>query len=379
MAIVALDKCPTLPVFTFIFITIYISGYFIIFRNWKGKLRLEASSCLISLAHGTPAVLLSSYSILNSQTQLGFASPNTKLQSMVLEYSTAYFVVDLLHYVTFLPGESLFIAHHLATLYVFLTCRYLVHNEVTSLCQNTWSLARYRKAEVPAAAKFYGFMSPIFYAFYSAVRGIFGPKLVYKMAVFYASGAADGVIPMWAWASWLIVIVSAILVSIFWVSNRWIDYYGERSAKVSPCDPRCWGSMLTDSHHLSIVADDALFKQVTPYGEAFAGRVRTEIRDNKIGSFSPPFKKKGSQGGRLGDFCRVVFPFLVVRGREGGDGADLNYQDIYSFKAAKSIFTLMKNIRSYECAIPMHMILKPGKGNGASAERKRAESKETVC
>ncbi|KAK2974305.1 hypothetical protein RJ640_026866 [Escallonia rubra] len=244
MAIVALDKCPTLPVFTFIFITIYISGYFIIFRNWKGKLRLEASSCLISLAHGTPAVLLSSYSILNSQTQLGFASPNTKLQSMVLEYSTAYFVVDLLHYVTFIPGEALFIAHHLATLYVFLTCRYLVHHgavailglvflaEVTSPCQNTWSLARYRKADVPAAAKFYGFLSPIFYAFYSVVRGIFGPILVYKMVVFYASGAADGVIPRWAWVSWIIVIVSAILVSIFWVSNRWIDYFGERSDEV---------------------------------------------------------------------------------------------------------------------------------------------------
>jgi hypothetical protein len=50
-----------------------------------------------------------------------------------------------IHYLAFLPGDVLFIAHHLATLFVFLTCCHLVRHsayallvlaEVTSLLQN---------------------------------------------------------------------------------------------------------------------------------------------------------------------------------------------------------------------------------------------------
>ena len=162
---------------------------------------------------------------------------------MVLDYSSAYFFMDLLHYMIFIPSDVLFIAHHLATLYVFLTCRYIVHHggsailvllvlaEVTSACQNTWTFARFRKADVPVAAKVYERLSPVFYAFYSVVRGVLGPLFVYKIGVFYASGGADGVIPRWAWISWMIVIVSAILVSILWVINLWIDLYRERTKK----------------------------------------------------------------------------------------------------------------------------------------------------
>ncbi|CAK9155819.1 unnamed protein product [Ilex paraguariensis] len=239
-----LNLCtPSLPVFNLMFSTIYLLGYFIIFRNWKQNLRPEASSCLVSLAHGTPAVLLSLYSILYPQTQLNFASPNTNFQNMVLDYSIAYFFMDLLHYMIFIPSDVLFIAHHLATLYVFLTCRYIVHHggsailvllvlaEVTSACQNTWSFARFRKADVPVAAKVYERLSPVFYAFYSVVRGVLGPLFVYKMGLFYANGGADGVIPRWAWISWMAVIVSAILVSILWVINLWIDLYRERTKK----------------------------------------------------------------------------------------------------------------------------------------------------
>jgi hypothetical protein len=153
----------------------------------------------------------------------------------------AYFLADLLHYMVFFPDETLFILHHLATLYVFVTCRYMIHYgahglllllilaEVTSACQNVWSIAGSRKADVPAAARLHEFLAVPFYALYSLVRGILGPVCLFKMGVFYLNGGAHGLIPAWAWISWMVVIGSAILVSILWVSNLWAEWIRERS------------------------------------------------------------------------------------------------------------------------------------------------------
>ncbi|KAI3730852.1 hypothetical protein L1987_62031 [Smallanthus sonchifolius] len=104
----------------------------------------------------------------------------------------------------------------MAVLYVFITSRYVVgyggfailllltFAEVTSPLQNIWSLARYMKDEVEAAARLYGGLSPYFYGFYTVVRGVLGPLFVYKMVVFYLKGGGDGVVPVWAWfLGWL--------------------------------------------------------------------------------------------------------------------------------------------------------------------------------
>ncbi|XVE74827.1 hypothetical protein DITRI_Ditri12bG0049600 [Diplodiscus trichospermus] len=236
-------QTPSLPTFFFLFLFVYLFAYVLVFRNWGPKHRPEASSCFISLAHGTPAVFMAVNALINTQTPLTFASPNSGLDNVVLDYSISYFFVDLLHYLIFLPNDILFILHHLATLYVFFTCRYMVHHgafallvllilaEVTSLCQNIWTLAGFRRADVPAAAKLYELLSPPFYAFYSVVRGIMGPLFVYKMGVFYLSGLAENLIPGWAWASWMVVIVTAILVSIVWVFDHWVDWCKGRNYK----------------------------------------------------------------------------------------------------------------------------------------------------
>nr|GEZ73541.1 TLC domain-containing protein At5g14285 [Tanacetum cinerariifolium] len=155
-----------------------------------------------------------------------FASQNTPFQAIVLEFSIAYFIIDTSHYLIFTPNDHLFIAHHLAVLYVFITCRYIVQHgafaillllvlaEVTSLLQNTWSLARYRKDDMAFAARLYDGLCPYFYGFYSVVRGVFGPLFVYQMIVFYLKGGGDGLVPMWAWVSWMVVIVSAIFLEL---------------------------------------------------------------------------------------------------------------------------------------------------------------------
>ncbi|KAI3666018.1 hypothetical protein L6452_44656 [Arctium lappa] len=238
-----ISSLPTLPLFFTMFLTIYLLAHFIIFRNWSPKLRPEAASCLISLAHGTPAVFLAVQAI-TADTTHGFASINTSFQNSVLEYSIAYFLMDLLHYLTFYPTDILFIAHHLATLFVILTCRYLVFHgayavlillalaEVTSLFQNVWTLSSARRGDSKIAAQVFDFLSPPFYALYSVVRGLAGPLFVYRMVVFYSSGVADNVVPKWVWVSWISVVVMAISVSILWISNLWVELYKERIFKV---------------------------------------------------------------------------------------------------------------------------------------------------
>lgn len=238
-----IESVPSLPLFFCMFFVIYLIAHFIVFRSWSPKIRPEASSCLISLAHGTPAVFLASFAILADPSR-GFASSNTQFQNLVLDYSIAYFLMDLLHYIIFVPSDVLFIGHHLATLFVFITCRYLVSHgafailfllilaEVTSFCQNAWTLANARKADVVFAAKLYDFLSPPFYALYSVVRGLVGPYFVYEMGVFYLSGAADSVIPRWVWVSWIVVVLTAISVSILWISNLWVELYRKRTGKL---------------------------------------------------------------------------------------------------------------------------------------------------
>ncbi|XP_010550191.1 PREDICTED: TLC domain-containing protein At5g14285 [Tarenaya hassleriana] len=236
---------PDLPLFFSIFSVIYLFAYSVVFRNWPPKFRPEASSCLISIFHGTPAVILSSRSLLSSPFR-SFSSPNTASQNSVLDFSIAYFLADLLHYVLFYPSDVLFIGHHLATLFVFLTCRFLVGHgacailgllilaEVTSACQNAWTLARARRHDPDArfAPKVYDFLSPPFYAFYSLVRGVIGPLFVWKMVAFYAVGGADGLIPKWVWISWIVVVGVAISVSILWIWNLWVEFFRERKVKL---------------------------------------------------------------------------------------------------------------------------------------------------
>ena len=216
---------------------LYTFGYALIFRNWSPKQRPEASSCLISLFHGTPAAIMAAAAIMENSRD--FKAPNTYFQSIVLDYSIAYFTVDLLHYLIFYLEDYLFIAHHLATLFVFITCRHLVFHgafailvllvmaEVTSFCQNVWTLAKMRKGESILAARVYESLSPPFFSFYTVMRGFLGPVFFYKMSRFYLAGKASEVISWWVSLSWIIVVGTAISVSILWIVNNWLELFRE--------------------------------------------------------------------------------------------------------------------------------------------------------
>ncbi|KAK4759872.1 hypothetical protein SAY87_023003 [Trapa incisa] len=240
---VSVQALPPLTLFFLMFLLIYLAAYFVVFRNWSPKTRPEAASCMISIFHGTPAAVLASVALINDQN-LTFSSPNTVSEALVLEFSIAYFLTDLLHYIVFYPGDVLFIAHHVATLYMLASCRYLVSHgsyailfllilaEVTSACQNTWTLARARREDVPFAAKLYAFLSPPFYALYTIVRGVVAPVFVFKMGAFYVGGHADEWVPRWAWISWMTVVIIALLVSISWIYGLWCELCTEKPDKI---------------------------------------------------------------------------------------------------------------------------------------------------
>ncbi|KAL5203062.1 hypothetical protein ABZP36_014014 [Zizania latifolia] len=234
------------PAFLAMYAAIYCVGQLTLFQWWAPRYRLDFASCIISLAHGTPAALAAAGAILAlPPTARGFAAPNSLLQDHVLDYSIAYFTMDLVHYLAFLPGDILFIAHHLATLFVFVTCRYLVRHgayallvllvlaEVTSLLQNVWTIAGIWRAEKPAAARVYSALSPPFYFLYTIVRGVAGPIFFLKMSLFYLSGQAIDVIPWWVRISWIIVVGTAITVSNLWIWNLWKEFFREQKQSMA--------------------------------------------------------------------------------------------------------------------------------------------------
>lgn len=167
--------------FLAMFASIYLVGYFVVFRGWAPRHRTEAASCFTSLFHGTPAALLALCAVLSRNNPTAgalelLAVPNSAANDLVLDFSTAYFAVDLAHYLFIHRGEALFIAHHGATLYVLATCRHAaaagahallaleVLAEATSAAQNVWTLASMRRHDSRLAARLHARLSLPFYA-----------------------------------------------------------------------------------------------------------------------------------------------------------------------------------------------------------------------
>eukprot|EP00245_Coleochaete_scutata_P010119 TRINITY_DN3495_c0_g1_i1.p1 TRINITY_DN3495_c0_g1~~TRINITY_DN3495_c0_g1_i1.p1 ORF type:complete len:251 (-),score=21.89 TRINITY_DN3495_c0_g1_i1:1209-1961(-) len=230
---------------TLMFVLVYTFSYFTIFRSWKGKNRFEAASCMISLLHSTTTATLSSRDFFELPWKLG--ATNTVYQNTTLDFSTAYFAVDMLHFLLFVPNDYLFMAHHIATSTYMLTCRHYNHGamsvmtllflgEVTSPLQNIWTLARMAKDESPFARTLYIWLSPFFTVFFTLIRGCLGPYILYELGSFYLTGGADGVIPRpLAWA-WMLKVTIAVSGSGLWVYKLWrglIKFYSN-SAKGKP-------------------------------------------------------------------------------------------------------------------------------------------------
>jgi hypothetical protein len=227
-----------------LFTAVYFYGYFFVFHKlWKGRARYDAASCGISLTHGTVVAALACYDIFTQKWVLD--APNTPFQDKVMEYSMAYFVVDLLNYFITAPDDFLFIGHHVATLTYMISCRYYIGHggisvmcliaagELTSPVQNIWTLCRMARETSPTAKKIYTNLSPFFTVFFTLVRGGFGPYLTWTLGKFYLGGGADKVMPRWLACCWMFKVAFAIFGSMIWVYKLWvglIKFYSTRGS-----------------------------------------------------------------------------------------------------------------------------------------------------
>eukprot|EP00897_Mesotaenium_endlicherianum_P000910 jgi/Mesen1/1081/ME000123S00256 len=218
-------------VISFVFFSIvYLVGYYLVFRKWLGRERAEAASCLISLAHGTTTVALTASYFFDYPWRL--AAPNSDRQVRIMEFSIAYFVLDLVHLFVAAPDDVLFIAHHVATLLYMFTCIAYGHGavsvmvlvaagEATSPVQNVYTLAKMARTWSTTGAAVYRAILVPFTIFYSLLRGVLGPWIIVQLVLFYSSGAADAVLPRWVANLWMGITVLAVTGSFVWVLELW--------------------------------------------------------------------------------------------------------------------------------------------------------------
>ncbi|XP_057445034.1 TLC domain-containing protein At5g14285-like [Lotus japonicus] len=154
--------------FFFMFLTIYLFGYFIIFPKRTPEFRFESCSCLISLFHVAPAVITGAIAFFFAGDRAfaflsdpNLMATNTALQNTVLDFSMAFLVADLLlHYAATFSGaatDKLLYKRHVSTLFLIVTCRHLVLHwafavpvllflaEVANMSQNLLILAGVRR------------------------------------------------------------------------------------------------------------------------------------------------------------------------------------------------------------------------------------------
>uniref|UniRef100_A0A0D6R482 TLC domain-containing protein n=1 Tax=Araucaria cunninghamii TaxID=56994 RepID=A0A0D6R482_ARACU len=231
----------SLPVFALI----DAFAYFVLFKNWKGAKRFEAASCCVSFIHGIAAVVLCSYDLISTYPWK-LDAPNTSLENNIMEFSLAYFAIDMLYYIFINPSDYLFILHHIATSSYMISCRYYVGHggvstislictgEATSPFQNVWTLARMAREESPLAGRIYASLSPVFTVYFTIMRCVVGPYMAWKLCSFYLPGNADMVIPRGLAYFWMVLVILAIVGSSVWVYKLWaglIKFYGKKRSK----------------------------------------------------------------------------------------------------------------------------------------------------
>lgn len=118
--------------FFFTFLSLYLFGYFIFFQDRTPQIRVTYSSVLICVFHFLTATILGVIAFF-SDTNRGLSAANTTLQNIVLDFSIAYFITDLLHFVVFLPSYVHYFAHQLAMLFFVFTCRFMIGNGAVSV------------------------------------------------------------------------------------------------------------------------------------------------------------------------------------------------------------------------------------------------------
>ncbi|KAH7414888.1 hypothetical protein KP509_14G016500 [Ceratopteris richardii] len=249
------------------FTGLYLLGYWVVFaRRWpRGAVdRFKVASCCMSIVHGTSTSMAAAIYMLNlfytdkqqmswsptpssnnSSTmkfwlasRLGVA--NTRFEEAIMEYSTAYFLVDLDHYLLFVPNQPLFVLHHVFTSSYMLSCRFytghgafstiilFVVAESTSSLQNVWTISL-----LTHSAKLFNLLNVPFLIIFSIFRGGLTPWATWQLCLYFLfSREASAVVPfpLALYSMWSVFMgISGIL---YWVSTHWAKLMSKKKSEI---------------------------------------------------------------------------------------------------------------------------------------------------
>ncbi|KAH7414883.1 hypothetical protein KP509_14G016000, partial [Ceratopteris richardii] len=229
------------------FTGLYLLGYWVVFaRRWpRGAVdRFKAASCCMSILHGTSTSIYMLNLFYTDKQQDGggensstmkfwlasrLGAANTRFEEAIMEYSTAYFLVDLVHYLLFVPNQPLFVLHHVFTSSYMLSCRFytghgafstiilFVVGESTSFLQNVWTISL-----LTHSAKLFNLLNVPFLIMFSIFPGVLTPWATWQLCLYFLfSREASAVVPFPLAHYWMWSVFMGISGSLYWVSTHW--------------------------------------------------------------------------------------------------------------------------------------------------------------
>ncbi|KAH7414889.1 hypothetical protein KP509_14G016600 [Ceratopteris richardii] len=208
---------------TCVFFTgLYLLGYWVVFaRRWPpGAVdRFKAASCCMSIVHCTSTSMAAAIYMLNL-----FYTDKQEMSC------TAYFLVDVVHYLLFVPNQPLFVLHQVFTSSYMLSCRFytghgafstivlFVVGESTSFLQNVWTISL-----LTHSAKPFNLLNVPFLIIFSIFRGVLTPWATWQLCLYFLfSRQASAVVPFPLALYWMWSVFMGISGSLYWVSTHWV-------------------------------------------------------------------------------------------------------------------------------------------------------------
>lgn len=158
-------------------------------RDKPARQRAVFSSCMISILHAGTTSIIGSMEIYE-RWPLKLDGVNTERQMWLMQFSTAYMLVDLFFFLLpFTPDDFLFIGHHILTASYMLSSLWLgrggisclvlmVLGESTSWLQNGFYLSRDLRRDSATAMRLFKLISPAYTWLFVLVRTCMGPPII---------------------------------------------------------------------------------------------------------------------------------------------------------------------------------------------------------
>lgn len=222
--------------------------YFIAFAFWSvctltknkpARQRAVFSSCMISILHAGTTSILGSTEIYNCWP-LKLDGVNTEWQIWLMQFSTAYMLVDLFCFLLpFTPDDLLFIGHHILTASYMLSSLWLgrggtsclvlmVLGESTSWLQNGFYLSRDLRRDSATALRLFKRISPAYTLLFVLVRTCMGPPIIGWLAMRLISQAPK--VPLGLRYFWAVSGVLGVSGSQLWTYRLLRGFMKQRRA-----------------------------------------------------------------------------------------------------------------------------------------------------